>query len=309
MDNLPKSTILLSGYKIICEPGTHIIKDIVWDGIKCPFKDPNCIADHDGGDNYCISATTGLAETVIPEAPEGVGAAVIPGPTLTIHETPKTAIETNDTITLPERHGFQVGDDLTITTEGGSQNVTVTSILGTTQIKYKVMTPGKYMKRWTDSWLEGIDYKTSRKTKTGRRLYRRILSGDAKQRKLPIVRGCGHSLDLTKQPVHRNCKACWTAFFRNQPEMSENIAKILVENPMVIEGTRERHPAEFVFGKKFLQRFHEYCKLVEHIESLQRAFAEENKQLEAINRELAIDGAEGSIQPFGNDAEVSIEVG
>jgi hypothetical protein len=181
--------------------------------------------------------------------------------------------------------------------------------LDTPETVKKLTEAEKAWKRWTDSWLEGIDYKTQVKPRTGRRSYRNNRAGDGKVRKLPRVRGCGHKLDLTKQPQHRNCKACWTSFFRNQPEMAENIAKVLVENPMVIEGTRERHPAEFVFGRKFLRRFHEYCKLVEHIESLQRAFEEEKKQLEAINRELAIDGAEGTIQPFGSDAETGIEVG
>jgi len=301
MDNLPKSTILLSGYKIICEPGTHIIKDIVWDGIKCPFKDPNCIADHDGGDKYCISATTGLAETVIPEAPEGVGAAVISPGTLTTPETPKTAVEANDTITFARHHGFQVGDEVDLTTETSKQRVQITALLGETQVTYTVMTPEKYMKRWTDSWLEGIDYKKSTKPMTGRRQFRNNRAGDGKVRKLPRVRGCGHALDLKKQPRHRNCKSCWTAFFRNQDAMAENIAKIIVE--------QGQYRVAETFGIKFLKRFHEYCILVERVEALRKAYEEEQNAIRELAGELTIEHAEDSVQSVGSDAETSIEVG
>ena len=83
--------------------------------------------------------------------------------------------------------------------------------------------------------------------------------------------------------------------------MAENIAKIIVE--------QGQYRVAETFGRKFLKRFHEYCILVERVEALRKAYEEEQANVERISRELAIDGAEGSIQPFGGDAEVSIEVG
>ena len=139
-------------------------------------------------------------------------------------------------------------------------------------------------------------HKTQIKPRTGRRLYRVSLVGDGKQRVLPKVRGCGHALDLKRQPRHRNCKACWTAFFRNQDEMAENIAKILVE--------QGAHRIAETFGTKFLTRFHEYCSLVERMEAFRKAYSEE----ENVGIELASISTEDSVQSVGGDAEVSIEV-
>jgi len=227
-------------------------------------KDIFCIAEEG---EYCIRDNAGWP---IPDVPDALGAAVISPGTLTTPEETKTAIETNDTITLPANHGFKVGDDITITTEGGSQDVTVTAIIGTTQVK----------------------------PRTGRRLDRRpLLVGDGKQRILPRVRGCGHKLDLKRQPRHRNCKVCWTAFFRNQDEMAENIAKILVE--------QGAHRIAETFGDKFLTRFHEYCSLVERMEALRKAFAEDQN----AGIEFASVSTQDSVQSVGGDAEVSIEVG
>lgn len=269
--------------------------------VTCPQNDPKCIADHQGGDEYCFRRTAGSVQTPVPEPTEGVGAAVIESPTLTILETPKSVVEVNDTITLPSQHGFKVGDDLTVSTyETGvavSQNVTVTEVVSETVLKYVALTPERYLKRWNDSWLEGIDYKKSTKPVSGRRLFRNNRAGSGKVRRLPRVRGCGHALDMAKQPRHRNCKSCWTAFFRNQDEMAENIAKIIVE--------QGAYRVAETFGFKFLTRFHEYCKLVERVEALRKAYEEE----QASVRESTIGVAEGAVQPFGDDAEVSIEVG
>ena len=49
--------------------------------------------------------------------------------------------------------------------------------------------------------------------------------------------------------------------------MAENIAKILVE--------QGAHRIAKTFGTKFLTRFHEYCKLVERMEALRKAYSEE----------------------------------
>lgn len=259
---------------------------------------PDCIADPE--EQYCIFASKDPEYYPDPELAEGVGAAVIPGSTITLVETPKTPVEANDTITFPSAHGLLVGEKITIEAFGKVEHGTITEIVSTTQVKYEAVNPEKYMKRWTDSWLEGIDYKKSTKPVTGRRQFRNNRAGDGKVRKLPRVRGCGHALDLKKQPRHRNCKSCWTAFFRNQDAMAENIAKIIVE--------QGQYRVAETFGRKFLKCFHEYCILVERVEALRKAY-EEQANVERISRELAIDGAEGSIQPFGGDAEVSIEVG
>ena len=37
----------------------------------------------------------------------------------------------------------------------------------------------------------------------------------------PKVKGCGHSLDLNRQPVHRNCEHCWFSWFSNHKEIVE----------------------------------------------------------------------------------------
>lgn len=79
--------------------------------------------------------------------------------------------------------------------------------------------------------------------------------------------------------------------------MAENIAKIIVE--------QGAYRVAETFGFKFLTRFHEYCKLVERVEALRKAYEEE----QASVRESTIGVAEGAVQPFGDDAEVSIEVG
>ncbi len=84
---------------------------------------------------------------------------------------------------------------------------------------------------------------------------------------LPIVAGCGHTLDLARQPRHRNCKPCWTAFFRNQDGLAENLAKIVVK-----QGTET---LVHRFGKKFLTRFNEYVSLVQRVEALQQAYREQ----------------------------------
>lgn len=227
--------------------------------IKC--FDKNCVADHSES-NYCIHENSryGLP---LPEAVEGLGAAVIASGSHDPRETSETPVEPIDIE------------------------------------KVKKLTEAeKAWKRWTDSWLEGINYKTEVKPRTGRRLFRNNRAGDGKLRQLPRVRGCGHVLDLKRQPRHRNCKSCWTAFFRNQDEMSENIAKIIVE--------QGAHRVSETFGIKFLQRFHEYCKLVERMEALRIAYAEENKN---VSNEFAIDSAAAAVQSVGGDAEASIEVG
>ena len=166
--------------------------------------------------------------------------------------------------------------------------------LDTPETVKKLTEAEKAWKRWTDSWLEGIDYKTQIKPRTGRRQFRNNRAGDGKVRNLPRVRGCGHKLDLKRQPRHRNCKVCWTAFFRNQDEMAENIAKILVE--------QGAHRIAETFGDKFLTRFHEYCNLVERMEALRKAAAHTEEQ--NVGTELAVLNDEA-----GGDAEVSIEVG
>ncbi len=212
-----------------------------------PCFDPKCIADHKNGDSYCVH---GPSETLVVEE--------------FVYEVP--------------------------TAEAESALPAVDSVSGypdTLETSKKLTEAEKAWKRWTDSWLEGIDYKTEVKPRTGRRQFRNERAGNGMVRKLPRVRGCGHPLDLKQQPRHRNCKSCWTAFFRNQDEMSENIAKVIVE--------QGQDRISETFGKKFLTSFHEYCKLVERMESLRLAYAEEQKQLEEITRELAVDNAEGEV--------------
>ena len=40
---------------------------------------------------------------------------------------------------------------------------------------------------------------------------------------LPVVKACGHRLDLHVQPSHRNCEDCWFAFFNTHGELCQQL--------------------------------------------------------------------------------------
>jgi hypothetical protein len=40
---------------------------------------------------------------------------------------------------------------------------------------------------------------------------------------LPVVKACGHRLDLHVQPSHRNCEDCWFAFFNTHGELCRQL--------------------------------------------------------------------------------------
>jgi hypothetical protein len=96
---------------------------------------------------------------------------------------------------------------------------------------------------------------------------KRALGAKFQPRQLPKVRGCGHSIDLARQPRHRNCESCWTAFFHNQPEMSENLAKNIQDQGV--------EPIVHVHGEKFLKRFVKYAILLAQVENLKKAYRED----------------------------------
>jgi hypothetical protein len=90
-------------------------------------------------------------------------------------------------------------------------------------------------------------------------------------RQLPTVRGCGHKIDISKQPKHRNCQACWTGFFRNQPALAENIAKNFAD--------QGPFPIMWTHGRKFLTKFMEYATLLAKVEALKEAYARETRDV------------------------------
>jgi hypothetical protein len=96
---------------------------------------------------------------------------------------------------------------------------------------------------------------------------KKALKAKFKPRQLPKVRGCGHRIDLARQPRHRNCESCWTAFFHNQPGMSENLAKNIHDQGV--------EPIVHVHGEKFLKRFVKYAILLAQVENLKKDYRED----------------------------------
>lgn len=218
------------------------------------------------GDEYEFQNSEG---NPVPDVPEGVGTVTIHGPTIALTHNP----------------GLTIGDvlELTQAEHGIEGTFRIDNI--TANVEVEPTTPEGFWKRWRREWLKDITLDVV--TITGRRLWSKTHGALVREgkHKLPFVRGCGHKLDLYRQPRHRNCSACWTSFFRNQEEMSEGIAKALAEHgpKAVIQ----------VHGKKFLTEFQQYAILVSRVEALRKALEEQDNVRESI----------------ASDAEASIEVG
>jgi len=68
----------------------------------------------------------------------------------------------------------------------------------------------------------------------------------------PVVKACGHHLNLQSFPSHSNCQDCWEAFLSNNPNGVEMVHKTLME-----QGTQG---AIKQFGKKLVKMFGKFLK-------------------------------------------------
>ncbi len=67
----------------------------------------------------------------------------------------------------------------------------------------------------------------------------------------PIVKACGHKLDLRHPPTQANCEDCWTAFFTLAVD-TPTIHKILI--------AQGRTGLESLLGKKFVKHFGKFLQ-------------------------------------------------
>jgi len=88
--------------------------------------------------------------------------------------------------------------------------------------------------------------------------------------KLPRVlgaAGCGHRLDLSRQPRHRNCESCWFAWFQNHGEIIQQCDEMFTNGNtvMIVE----------LQGVKFLHRWRQFMSTMA---VWQRTQQEKNEQ-------------------------------
>ena len=273
--------------------------------VKCPVNDPLCIANHLESD-YCIHETAGGTPITMalrpavprPEPAEGVGAAVISSGTSETLETPEPPAEPEvGTITLveekpqnfllPREYALEVGTDL----HKDGAAITVTAVEDVTEgefadyVKhtYEYLTPEAYAKRWTKNWINFDLDLTPVAARTGRRVDKRdkLVKSFKTPLRYPFARGCGHQFVELQQPRHRNCETCWNAFFWNQNEMTENIARNVQEQgPEIVQA---------IHGKKFLTNFLRFAILLARYEQFRQT---EGTQCAAVEEEI-----NGSQQP------------
>jgi hypothetical protein len=246
--------------------------------VKCPVNDPLCIANHLESD-YCFHESTGAP---VPEATEGVGVAVIsPGTSETSEtlETPEEPVEGESVkitlrpekaqnFLLPKEYALEVGTDL----HKDGAAITGTAVADVTEGGYAdyvhhthaYLTPEVYAKRWTKNWINFDLDLTPVAARTGRRVDRRdkLVKRFDKPVRYPFARGCGHQFVELQQPRHRNCETCWNAFFWNQNEMTENIARNVQEQgPEIVQA---------IHGKKFLTHFLRFAILLARYEQFKQ---------------------------------------
>ncbi len=73
---------------------------------------------------------------------------------------------------------------------------------------------------------------------------------------LPRVVACGHRLDLSRQPRHRNCETCWYAWFNSHGEVVQQLDEML---------QTEQHGETLIVqlqGKKFMHRWRQFMSTV-----------------------------------------------
>jgi hypothetical protein len=98
--------------------------------------------------------------------------------------------------------------------------------------------------------------------------------------KHPIVKACGHKLDMHHEPKHSNCEHCWRALFEvgfNAQEM-DRLHSLLMNagSKFVVK----------LYGKKFLKAFGAWLK-----EQLLRQASPEVQAASGLEPEQTIEGA------------------
>ena len=83
------------------------------------------------------------------------------------------------------------------------------------------------------------------------------------------VVGCGHRLDLKRQPRHNNCENCWWAWFQNNGEMVKTAD----------EAFQSGHPEIIVMlqGNKFYKNFLKFMATVARLEAQMKPQEESNE--------------------------------
>jgi hypothetical protein len=70
----------------------------------------------------------------------------------------------------------------------------------------------------------------------------------------PRVAGCGHRLNLHKQPRQRNCQTCWFAWFNNNGKIVQQLDEMHVKN--------EDNIIVALQGEKFFRRWLQFMSTV-----------------------------------------------
>jgi hypothetical protein len=72
----------------------------------------------------------------------------------------------------------------------------------------------------------------------------------------PLLKDCGHRLDMINEPRHRNCENCWFQWFNSHPGLVEVADQMFrTQGKVAIEGMR---------GKRFVRMFVRYMATVIH---------------------------------------------
>lgn len=83
----------------------------------------------------------------------------------------------------------------------------------------------------------------------------------------PKVRGCGHKLDLSRDPRH-GCESCWFSYFKEQGTLVQTADECFVK-----EG---RQMLERLRGRRFVSYFVKFMSTLAHFRAAQLAEQEKN---------------------------------
>jgi hypothetical protein len=73
----------------------------------------------------------------------------------------------------------------------------------------------------------------------------------------PIVKACGHTLDLSRQPRHNNCQHCVFAFFQNHGELVQQLDEMHTsgKDALIIQ----------LQGKKFYRNWRRFMSTIANL--------------------------------------------
>ena len=100
--------------------------------------------------------------------------------------------------------------------------------------------------------------------------------------KHPRVAGCGHRLNLHKQPRHRNCQTCWFAWLNNNGKVVQQLDEMHTKGEDAIIVALQ--------GVKFFHRFLQFMSTIAQWKLAQEA----QNELDGSNQE------DSAIQPIAD---------